>query len=130
MRSGLWAEAATLEARGETIRLDPSLYDAAAEEQQERTAADPIVEELESALDELGDAFVLANDLWGILGADDPSKRHQWMNDRLGETMKRLGFTRKQRRMDGKRPWGYERGGSEAPHRRARSADGRFLGWT
>ncbi len=40
-RDQLWAEAVKLEAEGASIRLDPSLYGAAAEEQEMRTAQDP-----------------------------------------------------------------------------------------
>ena len=42
-RDQLWAEAAEREARGESIRLDPELWPAAAEEQDKRLAKDPFV---------------------------------------------------------------------------------------
>ncbi len=127
----LWAEAATLEDEGESIRLDPALYDDAAKVQRERTADDPIVEKLESVLDGLDNACVTTDDLWKILGAPDTTKRAQWMNDKLGETMRRLGFDRKQRRVGGRRHWCYQRGESqEPPYVPARfTSKGVFVGW-
>ena len=126
----LWAEAATLEAEGESIRLDPELYDAAAAVQGARTADDPIVEKLESVMDGLDNVCVTTEDLWAILGARDATRRQQWMNDRMGETMRRLGFERKQRRINGGRPYVYQRGSQEPPHVPARfSPDDVFLGW-
>jgi predicted P-loop ATPase len=50
-RDQLWAEAAMMESRGDSIRLDPSLYDAAKAEQDARLADDPWVEMLAEYLD-------------------------------------------------------------------------------
>ncbi|HEY2034346.1 MAG TPA: virulence-associated E family protein [Rhizomicrobium sp.] len=50
-RDQLWAEAATMESRGDSIRLDPSLYAAAKTEQDARLADDPWVERLADYLE-------------------------------------------------------------------------------
>ena len=51
-RNQLWAEAAALEASGEMLQLDPSLYEAAAIEQTKRFAHEPWVELLRSVTGE------------------------------------------------------------------------------
>jgi predicted P-loop ATPase len=50
-RDQLWAEAAMMESRGDSIRLDSSLYEAAKAEQNARLADDPWVEILADYLD-------------------------------------------------------------------------------
>lgn len=52
-RDQLWAEAATMESRGDSIRLDPSLYKAAKAEQDARLADDPWRDILIDHLDEV-----------------------------------------------------------------------------
>lgn len=52
-RDQLWAEAAMMESRGDSIRLDPSLYEAAKAEQDARLADDPWVERLAEYLERL-----------------------------------------------------------------------------
>lgn len=52
-RDQLWAEAATMEAEGDVIRLDPSLYGAAKKEQEARLADDPWREILMNYLDDV-----------------------------------------------------------------------------
>src|SRR3546814_20606931 len=46
----LWAEAATREASGDSIRLDPALWAAAEEEQDARRIEDPFVSSLSAAV--------------------------------------------------------------------------------
>jgi predicted P-loop ATPase len=107
-RDQLWAEAAAREAAGASIRLDASLWEAAAAEQEERTVEDPWVELLRDVLGDIT-GKLLATDAWGIIGVD-AGRRTQEQNARLGSAMKVLGFERKKVRFDGKRNWGYLRG--------------------
>ncbi len=96
-RDQLWAEAAAREAEGASIRLDPSLWDAAAEEQDARRVEDPFYETLLSALGEEAPGKLRASDAWSILGKPS-GMRTQDDNERLGDAMRRLGFERGRRR--------------------------------
>ena len=89
-RDQLWAEAAAREAKGDSIRLDPSLYEAAGEQQQQRQVDDPMYERLH---DLLGDSTgrITAEDVWTLVGIP-PGQRKQDHNALLGEAMKRLGW--------------------------------------
>ena len=115
-RDQLWAEAAVREKAGESIRLDKSLWGAAAEEQSERTVTDPWFDTLE---DTLGDMTgkILAADIWTMLGVDT-LHRTQAQNQRLGAAMKALGFERKVLRFDGRVQRGYARGSEEEQEQR------------
>ncbi len=91
-RDQLWAEAAEREASGASIRLDPQLWAAAAEEQARRLTVDPYLEELQAALaDHAGK--IASSSLWEILDIK-PGHRTQDQNRRLGEAMRKLGWTR------------------------------------
>jgi predicted P-loop ATPase len=57
-RDQLWAEASSREARGDSIRLDPKLWEAAGIEQADRTVVDPYRETLEHYLAEFEDARI------------------------------------------------------------------------
>jgi predicted P-loop ATPase len=107
-RDQLWAEAAARESQGESIRLDQNLWEAAADEQAERTVEDPWQEILD---DVLGDVKgkLLATDTWSIVGID-PGHRIQDHNARLGRAMKRIGFARKKLRIEGVPRWTYAKG--------------------
>ncbi|MFK4809692.1 VapE domain-containing protein [Devosia sp. ZW T5_3] len=107
----LWAEASTREAAGESIRLDKTLWDAAAAEQEERRIDDPFVEVLQ---DRLGDqeGKISTLDLWSALGVE-VEKRTQEQNARLGSVMKQLGFQRKKMRFGTNTSWAYQRGESQ-----------------
>lgn len=107
-RDQLWAEAAAREASGESIRLDPSLYGAAAEVQENRRVEDPYVQTLAAVLRDLN-GKLSAEDAWAIV--DIPSgHRTQDHNARLGEAMRELGFERTKLRFDGLPTWCYARG--------------------
>lgn len=111
-RDQLWAEAAAREAKSESIRLDPQLYDAAREEQEAKRVEDPFVHILQI---ELGDKVgkIRAADVWEILNIN-PAQRTQDHNDRLGAAMRELGWDRVKLRFGGKTPeWGYARGTKE-----------------
>lgn len=113
-RDQLWAEAAQREAQGAPIRLEPRLWPHAAVEQDQRRIEDP----WESVVAEvLGDikGKLPTTEVWPIVGKEDVSKRTSADMQRLGEVMKRLGFTRRQLRQDGQRTYFYVRGeGPEA----------------
>ena len=108
-RDQLWAEAAAREARGESIRLDSQLYDAAREEQEARRVEDPFVHTLQM---ELGDKVgkVRAADVWELLNIN-AAQRTQDHNDRMGAAMREIGWERMKLRFGGKTPeWAYARG--------------------
>lgn len=100
VRDQLWAEAARLEADGASIRLDPSLYPNAAEEQDSRRQEDPFMEALEPALAGLV-GKLRAQDAWCIVGKQDVGDRSQEDMNRLGECMRLLGWERSRRRFNG-----------------------------
>lgn len=111
-RDQLWAEAAAREATGESIRLDPQLYEAAREEQEAKRVEDPFLHTLQMELaDKVGK--VRAADIWEILSIA-PGQRTQDHNDRVGAAMKELGWQRMKLRFGGKTPeWAYARGTKE-----------------
>ena len=106
-----WAEASAREGAGASIRLDPALWPAAGDAQEERRAADPWEAILEPLLD--GDGivtpdFVAAADVWAALKleANHLDNRHA---DRVTAILQRHGFTFKGRKsIDGRqrRGWG------------------------
>lgn len=104
----LWAEAAVREAADESIRLDKSLWNAAAAEQEERRVEDPFVDQLREAFDGMT-GKVKAVDVWNVL-AMPPGQRSQEHNARLGAAMKQLGWDRKQLRFGGNPEWAYVSG--------------------
>lgn len=116
-RDQLWAEAAAREARGESIRLDPSLYSAAAAHQEERQVADPWVDAIEDKLGDLN-GKILSADVWTLLGRP-AGQRTQEDNARFGEAMRKLGWTKTGGRVDGSTPKKmYVRGTPEQRKRR------------
>lgn len=112
-RDQLWAEAAQREAEGESIRLDPRLWSAAAVEQAERKVQDPWVPALEAHLAN-GISRISARDLWSVVGVP-LDRREQRHNERLGNCMRELGYERTKLRFSrGRQPeWGYARVGEK-----------------
>lgn len=108
-REQLWAEAAHREAAGETIRLDPGLYAAAAAEQESRHVEDPFVEVLANALNGLDDCKLRSIDAWEIV-AVRTEQRSQEQNERLGTAMRNLGWERKKLRFGSGPEWAYAKG--------------------
>lgn len=110
-RDQLWAEAAARERDGASIRLDPSLYKAAADEQANREADDPIEAVLARHLAErTGRIYTEA--VLELLGIE-PGKATTDQNTRVGAAMRRLGWERTRRRHNGGRVYAYQRGDSE-----------------
>jgi len=105
----LWAEAAYLEKQNDvSIRLDKSLWQFAADEQEKRHVEDPFVITLTSALgDQKGK--LRATVAWDIIGVP-LGQRTQEHNARLGEALRILGFSRIKRRFGGSPEWCYVRG--------------------
>ncbi len=109
-REQLWAEAVARELAGESIRLDPSLYAAAAREQDARRVEDPFVQRLSDALSGV-EGKLRAGDAWEIVGVP-PGQRSQEHNARLGDAMRELGWERTKRRFGGRPEWSYVKGNS------------------
>jgi hypothetical protein len=91
-RDQLWAEAAARETAGESIRLAESLWDTAAQEQEERVAPEPWIDQIDK---ELGDRTgnILPTDTWKIVGVESA----QWRSTdglRLRESLKANGWER------------------------------------
>jgi predicted P-loop ATPase len=108
-RDQLWAEAAHRDAAGESIRLKPELYGAAAEEQEARRSVDPWEAVFEDWLGWEKQGWVSADQAWRHLGIPKRD-RTQNDNERLGSAIRRLGFERKQKKLDGSPEHGYRRG--------------------
>ena len=96
-RDQIWAEAAAREGEGKPIRLDPLLWDAAAEAQDKRRVEDPFYESLLAVLGEETEGKLRAEDAWRIVGKPK-GMRDQNDNERLGAAIRRLGFESSQRR--------------------------------
>jgi hypothetical protein len=108
-RDQLWAEAAEAEALGESIRLNPALYEAAAVEQEARLRGDdPMVDVLHRALANrtgklrVSDAFLIC----GI----EAGKANQDQIERFGRAIRELGWERKRRRFNGDLEYAYVKG--------------------
>jgi len=107
-REQLWAEAAYYESQGESIRLKPSLYGMAAEEQEHRRVVDTIELILEEALDgKVG--RIKSTDIWNLLGKD-PADAKPDEQMRMGEAMRRLGWEFSRPRVKGQRVRYYMKG--------------------
>lgn len=122
----LWAEAATYEAKGESIRLDPTLYEAAAEEQERREVEDPWEVLIEKELTDFPTGKILNADIWNIVSVP-VWQRTQYHNGRLGDAMRKLGWERKKLRIDGRVTWCYAKGDAWEQQQRiyiTRDADG------
>lgn len=90
-RDQLWAEASALEASGESIRLDPSLHEMAALQQERRRFEDPWEDTFANEFPRTDAHRVPPNKLWALVavGAD---KRTPQLNQRISAIMQRLGF--------------------------------------
>jgi predicted P-loop ATPase len=108
----LWAEAATREAQGESIRLAPALWPIAEAEQAKRLADDPFDSILEKHLGG-PEGKIRTADIWTILGISG-GQLNQEHNSRMSDAMKRIGWTRpksgKQLRFAGVKQSAYTRG--------------------
>jgi hypothetical protein len=112
-RDQLWAEAAKAEAAGESIRMDPSLWSDAGEQQALRLISDPYYDALQNALAEIEDGKITSTTVWEILDIK-PGSRTQEQNKRMGDAMNKLGWQRPNTantiKIDGKNVVGYVHG--------------------
>jgi len=107
----LWAEASYLEAQGEAIRLDPALYQAAAEEQKARVEDDPWWDSVASLVgDDSSPCKVASETVWKVVGLTEVKDRTQKHNVRLGALMRQLGFETARFKISGSKKSGYARG--------------------
>jgi Virulence-associated protein E len=110
-RDQLWAEAAAREAQGASIRLDRSLWAAAGGEQALRRIADPWEEIVAENLDDK-EGKLSVEDAWKIVGVGE-AHRTQEHNRRLGDAMKKAGWSHGRRRRDGRLCYAYVKGESD-----------------
>lgn len=127
-RDQLWAEAATREAGGASIRLLEELWPAAAEQQKLRLIDNPFTSTLDETLREKAvgikdevtsllefqpgkpmTGIITMDGLWTILGIR-PGQRGQHHNENLHAAMKELGWVKTRRRVGGGRAYAYKRG--------------------
>ncbi len=110
-RDQIWAEASEAEALGESIRLDPRLYEAASLEQEARlTGDDPIIDVLHRALG-ARTGKLRVSDAYLICGIE-PGKANQDQITRFGRAIRELGWERQRRRFDGSLQYAYVKGTS------------------
>jgi len=108
-RDQLWAEAAEAERLGESIRLDPRLYEAAAVEQEARLRGDdPLVDVLHRALGNRTGKLKVS-DAYLICGLE-AGRVNQDQIERFGRAIRELGWERKRKRFDGALEYAYVKG--------------------
>lgn len=108
-RDQIWAEAYAREQAGESIRLDPSLYDSATRQQDERRAEDPWETKLAEVFTTDQNWRLAPDEVWAPLGISI-DKRDGRANDRVLKAMHKLGFIRKSvRTTDGRVVRGFAR---------------------
>lgn len=113
IRDQLWAEAAYLDAENPDatyIRLDPSLYAAAAIEQSNRKVDNPVKVRLD---DFLGDKVgkIKTSDVWKLL-TEDPVPSNQ-ITSQASNAMQELGWQKIRPQEKGKRTYYYVKGTEE-----------------
>src|SRR6185295_11950770 len=107
-RDQLFAEAAVLESRGASIRLDPELWPAAAEAQEARREVDVFEIELGRKLG-TREGRILSLDALRLAGVERPTPPEQ---TRVGVAMRRLGWKHHRFRDDGVLKYEYVKGES------------------
>src|SRR5262249_7429158 len=101
-RDQLWAEAAQAEASGESIRLHPSLYPKAAEQQEQRRTISAIEEQLSPIFGPGGsdNGYVWIDAVWAVLEIHDVEKK-QRLGTEVGKIMQAFGWKKSRKRRDG-----------------------------
>lgn len=132
-RDQLWGEAATAEATGESIRLDPSLYTAAGVEQSQREIEEPM-DIILSPLFSEGTGKVQVTDVWKAAGFD-PSAIGQRIpsqaeNNRITATMRKLGWQKSKRRFGGEAHKAFVRGTDQEQGRELRVVGSAMSNWS
>jgi predicted P-loop ATPase len=108
-RDQLWGEAAALEATGEGIRLDPTLWGAAAEAQADRQVANPFADVLAKALEEVEAGRIAKADVYRLAGLQT-AQLHQGNLELIGDAMRVLGWTSATPTINGKKARGFVKG--------------------
>lgn len=104
----LWAEAVHREAKGESIRLDPSLWDEAGKRQKAVEVSNPMEEVLAMAL-RSDTGRISCADLWEIAGVPMSSRAG---NPKLRKAMEVLGWTKTDKKYHGATVSCYQKGDS------------------
>lgn len=104
----LWAEAASVEAGGEPIKLESVFWNEAAEIQWEHRQTEPWADLLAETLRDLC-GKITGTDAWKIIGKPG-GQRTPVDHERLGSALRELGFDRKKARVYGRVGNCYARG--------------------
>jgi predicted P-loop ATPase len=101
----IWAEAAYWEAKDESIRLDPELWESAEAEQLKRHLEDPYLLSLMEHLGEMR-GKIAVEDVFRLLGLP-VERRTDHHNRRVGEAMRKIGYERDEFSRNGVRGYAY-----------------------
>lgn len=108
-RDQLWAEAAAREAEGSGIGLAPSLWKAAADEQETRRVEDPWAGVFREAFGEMEGKFKV-EDAWRMLNVPI-ERRTTEQYARVGDALGEIGWIKTKLRFGGRNPeWAYVKG--------------------
>ena len=111
-RDRLWTAASylnELHAKDEYIRLDPSLYSAASDEQSKREMDDPMRVVLEGLFGNRT-GRVIHQDVWRVLGWEDGKMPKKSETAGITDAMRAMGWRSERRMTAGVRSWWFERG--------------------
>lgn len=108
-RDQLWGEAAALEAKGESIRLDPALWGAAAEVQAARRVINPFLDVLAKALEGVEAGRIVKADIYRLAGLQT-GQLHQGNLELIGDAMRSLGWSSATPTINGKTARGFVKG--------------------
>lgn len=131
-RDQLWAEASYLDACNPDptfIRLDPSLYGAAAAEQEKRRVVDPVQTVLEDALHGVVGA-IRSQDLWKLVKSSSERLPTMVEQRQISAGMRILGFSPSRTAIGGIRGTYYIRGTGVERSRLIRITGSDSQGWT
>lgn len=107
-RDQLWAEAASREAAGASIRLDPALYEAAGEAQERRRVEDPMEAVVRDAFGDYT-GRIRVTEAWKVLGIAGRVLTQDEM-ERFGAAMRMSGWERKRGRVSQELTYVYFKG--------------------
>lgn len=114
-RDQIWAEAAHREAAGESIRLDPALYEAAGDAQEQRRTEDPFEIIVQRAFGDLT-GRIRIEEAWKVLGIQGRVITQDEMT-RFGTAMRMQGWERKRGRNNGELNYVYFKGSKDETRR-------------
>lgn len=112
-RDQIWAEAAHYESKGESIRMDQSLYADAAIEQEKRRQRSPFELVLAESL-RSWEGKILVVDTWRLAGIPSNRPTTQPEMAAVGRAMKALGWKHGNHRVNGSKPATYSKGNSDS----------------